>query len=342
MSNKIQTINIFLNSKNRDVDFFNYVSAGTPNFLAYCGWNLRQMIKKTSQNSYFTIAMKTIILPFSFNNISTSNRNFVFEWGLTGYSIDVNIGNPNILQLLDDIKAKILALAPALTNLITLVYNSAGNTVTITNLSGLTFQFLFLNNFIGRMLGFQSNLVISPSTSASSAININVNPCENIFVRCDNLAFTSSYESLVSKNNISDIIGIIPIQVASGNYINYSGNSFETRLNDNSIDYIQLYLTSIEDDDHILDLKLDWTIHLEINEYKSDTSTLSEQIDLRPIEQPIMTQQPQPQQPQPQQPQETPQENTLVNEELLLKQREEQLEKQLRGLLLKKKINRQE
>jgi len=157
----------------------------------------------------------------------------------------------------------------------------------------------------------------------------------------------------VSKNNISDIIGIIPIQVASGNYINYSGNSFETRLNDNSIDYIQLYLTSIEDDDHILDLKLDWTIQLQIKEYQNKYSSLSEQIDLRPIEQPIMSQpsraEPQPQpQPQPQaQPQPQPQteplvENTLINEELALKQREHQLEEQLRGLLLKKKINRQE
>jgi hypothetical protein len=279
--NKLNTYNIFLNSKNRDVDYFNYVSAGTPNFLAYCGWYLKQLIKKTTSDSYFTISVKSLVLPFSFNNISTTNNSFVFIWGLTGYAINVDIGNPNILQLLDDIKAKILTLAPTLTNLITFVYNSSSNTVTINNLSGTTMEFLFLNNFIGRMLGFLTNLIISPSTSASSAININVNPCENIFIRCDNLSFYGSYESLVSKSNISDIIAMIPIQTSSGNYIIYNdSSSFETRINDDKIDFIQLYLTSIEDDDHILDLKLDWTIHVQINEYKNNNNN---NINLQPI-----------------------------------------------------------
>ena len=44
--------------------------------------------------------------------------------------------------------------------------------------------------------------------------------------------------------------------------------AFETRLNDDKIDYIQLYLTSAVDDDHILSLNRDWSVHLQINEYK--------------------------------------------------------------------------
>ena len=288
MNNKLQTVNIFLNSKNRDSDYYNLVTSGTPNYLAYCGWYLKKMISKTYINSYFTISLKSLILPFSFDNISTLNKSFIVEYLSTPYTINVEEGNPNITQLLTDIKNKILVAIPSiLTTDLTFSYSSYTQTISILNNTGNTMIFNFNNNFIGKMLGFTSNKTILTGNTTTSDININVNPLECVFVRSDNLSFTSSYESIVEKSNISDIIAIIPIQVSSGNYITYNDNgAFETRLNDDKIDYIQLYLTSAVDDDHLLSLNRDWTVHLQINEYKIDNGY---NIDLNPINTPART-----------------------------------------------------
>ena len=268
--NRIQTVNIFLNSKNRDTDFYNLITSGTPNYLAYCGWYLKKMISKTYKNSYFTISLKSLILPFSFDNISALNKTFVFTYLSVPYTISVEEGNPNITQLLTDIKNKILTAIPSiLTNNLTFSYSSYTQTISIYNNTGNTMIFNFNDNFIGKMLGFTSNITILTGNTATSTININVNPLECIFVRSDNLSFASSYESIVEKSNISDIIAMVPVQVSSGNYITYNDSgAFETRLNDDKIDYIQLYLTSAVDDDHILSLNRDWSVHLQINEYK--------------------------------------------------------------------------
>lgn len=322
----LQSYNIFLNSKNRDVDYYNYISSGTPNYLAYCGWNLKQIIKKTSLSSYFTISVKSLILPFSFDNISTLNKTFEIQYLSSYFTISLEEGNPNITQLITDIKNKIILAVPALTGFFTISYDSASQTISILNTSPNTLTIYFQNNFIGKMCGFTTNLVLTTNNILSSNININVNPLECIFVRSDNLSFSSSYESIVSKNNISDIIAIIPIQVSSGNYIVYNdSSSFESKLNDDRIDNISLYLTSAVDDDHILSLNLNWTIQLQINEYKFENGAL-EKINLNPIEEPL---------PLIKQNKINDEQGEEIN---FLKNKEKELEKQLNDLLLKKKI----
>ena len=327
----LNSYNIFLNSKNRDVDYYNYVSSGTPNYLSYCGWNLKQMIKKTNPLSYFTISVKSLILPFSFDNISVLNKTFLFTYNSTPYTISVAEGNPNINQLLTDIKSKILLSVPSITSTeLTLTYLSSSQTISIVNgtLFNMTFGF-GSNNFIGSMLGFTNNTTILSGQTATSTTNINVNPLECIFVRSDNLSFSSSYESIIGRNNISDILAIIPIQVSSGNYIVYNDSSaFESRLNDDRIDNISLYLTSAVDDDHILSLTLNWTIQLQINEYRGE-NTLIDKINLNPIE-PIKNK--------------TEilglEDNQAQGKEEItfLQNKEKELEKQLKDLILKKKL----
>ena len=278
---RLQTYNIYLNTANRDVDYYNLISSGTPNYLAYAGWYLKKMIHKTSKNSYFTISVKNLILPFSFNNIGTLNNTFQIVYNLITYTIVVNKGNPNIQQLIDDVKTKILSSVPALVGLFTIVYNPYDNTITFSNQSANTIDFLFINNFIGKMLGFTTNVQCLPLSTLTSQITINVNPLQNVYVRSDNLTFSNSYESVVDKNDISDIIAIVPIYSTSGNFIVFNDSSnFETRLGDDSIDFISLYLTSAVDNDHLIDLFLDWTIHLQINEYALPTNN----INLNPIE----------------------------------------------------------
>lgn len=325
---QLQSYNIFLNSKNRTTDFSNLITSGTPNFLAYCAWNLKSIIKKTSLSSYFTISVKSLILPFSFDNISTLNKTFTFTFLSIPHTITVEEGNPNITQLIADIKAKILSAVPAiLTADLTFTFSSAGQTISILNNTANPMAFGFgSNNFIGKMLGFTLNTTVAGGGgTATSDININVNPLECVFVRSDNLSFASSYESIVTKSNISDIIAMIPIVVASGNYIVYNdSSSFESRLNDDRIDNISLYLTSAVDDDHLLSLTLDWTIQIQINEYKIENSSI-DRIDLNPMTE--ATKQPQ---------------DPLKTEKDFLRQKEADLQRELEALELKRKLKKKE
>ena len=316
---KLQIYNIYLNTANRDVDYYNLVSSGTPNYLAYAGWYLKKMIHKTSKNSYFTISVKNLILPFTFNNIGTLNNTFNIVYNSITYPIVVNKGNPNIQQLIDDIKTKILTSIPALVGLFTIVYNSYDNTITFSNQSINSIDFLFSNNYIGKMLGFNTTVQCLSLNTLTSNITINVNPLQNVYVRSDNLTFGNSYESLVSKNDISDIIAIVPILSTSGNYIIFQDSSnFETRLGDESIDYISLYLTSAIDNDHLTDLLLDWTIHLQINEYALPTNN----INLNPIE--TFTS--------------NIAEPSLSQDEAFLIERRKELERQLKEVKMKKQL----
>jgi hypothetical protein len=131
------------------------------------------MISKTYINSYFTISLKSLILPFSFDNISTLNKSFILEYLSTPYTINVEEGNPNITQLLTDIKNKILVAIPSiLTTDLTFTYSSYTQTISIFNNTGNTMIFNFNNNFIGKMLGFTSNKTILTGNTTTSDINI--------------------------------------------------------------------------------------------------------------------------------------------------------------------------
>ena len=318
----LQSYNIYLNTANRDVDYYNFISSGTPNYLAYAGWYLKKMISKTSKNSYFTLSVKHVILPFTFSNIGSLNKTFQIIYNSITYNIIVEEGNPNVQQLIDDIKTKILSAVPALIGLFTIVYNSYDNTITFNNQSGLTIDFLFNGNYIGKSLGFLTNAQCLPVSSLKSQITLNVNQLQNVYIRSDNLTFTNSYESIVSKNNISDIISIIPIFVSSGNYIIFQDSSnFETRLGDDKIDYISLYLTSGIDDDHLLNLFLDWTIHLQINEYNIEQNN---NINFNPSQNTLTI---------------SNKDNIQTQEEEYLKKRKIDLENEIKEINLRKSLN---
>ncbi|MCJ7764362.1 MAG: hypothetical protein MUP09_00260 [Thiovulaceae bacterium] len=317
----LQSYNIYLNTANRDVDYYNFISSGTPNYLAYAGWYLKKMISKTSKNSYFTLSVKNVIIPFTFNNIGSFNKTFQIIYNSITYNIIVDEGNPNIQQLIDDIKTKILSAIPSLVGLFTILYNSYDNTITFNNQSVLTIDFLFTNNYIGKSLGFLTNAQCLPNSSLKSQITINVNQLQNVYIRSDNLTFTNSYESIVSKNNISDIISIIPILVSSGNYIVFQDSSnFETRLGDDKIDFIRLYLTSGIDDDHLLNLYLDWTIHLQINEYSIEQNN---NINFNPSQNNLTL---------------SNKDNIPTQEEEYLKKRKIDLENEIKEITLRKNI----
>ena len=317
---RVNTYNIFLNSKNRDDNYYNIITSGTMNYLAWCSWNLRKVIVRNNPFTYFTISVKNMILPFTFDTIGSLNKTFNIVYNGITYNIACNEGTPNITQLLTDIKAKIVAVIPSLSTTLSFTYNSSDLTITITNTSSYDITFAFNNNFIGKMLGFTTDInVLNTTGIETSNININVNPLECVFVRSDNLTFISSYESIVDKSNISDIIALIPIQVSSGNYIVYNDTgAFETRLGDDRIDRISIYLTSAIDDDHLLNLNRDWTIHIQINEYSYE-NTLAKNIDFNKVEQ-------------------TENKDELQDEKKYLDMKERDLENKLEEMILKKTL----
>ena len=135
--------------------------------------------------------------------------------------------------------------------------------------SSVAIEFLYSSsiNWVGLMLGFTSSFNFSNVVVATSNQNVNVSPAKTLFVRSTTLLQSQNYESIIGKNNFSDIIGQIPIYQGSQSWINfYDSNNFFSRLNNIAIDTINIYLTDATNDNEILNLTLDSFYALEIQE----------------------------------------------------------------------------
>jgi hypothetical protein len=137
------------------------------------------------------------------------------------------------------------------------------------------------------MLGFQSNITFTNSSTTTSSQQVNVSQVKNLFFRCDNMITSSNYESISSKSVQSDILEVIPIMVGINNYINFTPNNINyNKITNNVISNVSVYLS---DDESIfgdsVPLLLNWTFALKIRERQSNLNGLLP--DNNPINKPI-------------------------------------------------------
>jgi hypothetical protein len=92
-----------------------------------------------------------------------------------------------------------------------------------------------------------------------------VTPVQKLFIRSTNLLQYDSRESIIETDVNSDIIGVIPITNQPGAWISMQGNTFTSRVNNQSIDGLEIYLS--DDQNYTLDLGgLDWSFRMTITE----------------------------------------------------------------------------
>ena len=264
----LNTYNLFLDSGQRDTS-----STGTP---ASYSLFLSKPISKSVKSSMFRVKIIQACIPFSFTEINNTNNLISYSFNGTPYSFTIPVGSYNINSLLLLIRQFLEAAHSILldftfnssTNLATLAF-SAGNIGTLDVVIPTTGG----NEPVMRQLGFTNTTVVfsyvfgNPNVIATSNQSVNVSPSKNIYIRSNNLLQPNSQEAIVTKCRTSNIIGIVPINVSFGNYINfYNTQTFGVDIGNETIDLIDIYLSDSNNSDVIVGLLLNWTITIQIEE----------------------------------------------------------------------------
>lgn len=268
MSSVLKTYNLFLDSSQRDSS-----STGTP---ASFSLFLSNPISKSVKSSTFRIKIIQACIPFSFTEINNSNNIISYLFNGTPFTFSIPVGSYNIDSLLLLIRQ---FLESAHSIFLDFTFNSSTNLATLaftnTNIGNkdISISTSGANEPVMRQLGFVNTTVLFscvgglPTIIATSNQSVNVSPSKNIYIRSNNLIQPNSQEAIITKCRPSNIIGIVPINVPFGNYINfYNTQTFGVDIGNETIDFIDVFLSDSNNSNVIVGLLLNWTITIQIEE----------------------------------------------------------------------------
>lgn len=281
----LKNYNLFIDSSQRDEG----------SFPSYFSIILRKPITKTKQSSYFRVRIPSLVIPFSFSQVNSKNNVLNYTFNSVSFSITVPSGNYSITDLLTQIQTliqsnnncKLLFTYNPSTSITTLGFDT-GNLIT----SQIVMNYSSNNIILMKMMGFTQNVVYSYNAITNAYVNavgnqvVNVSPSKTLFIRSDTLIQNSNYESLVSRNDTTDILLQIPIMTSFNTYINYNEPSSEmwSEINNSSVDKINLYISDATSNDELPADSglLNWFCHINIQEIYRD-----EEINVNHITNPI-------------------------------------------------------
>lgn len=267
MSSVLKTYNLFLDSSQRDSS-----STGTP---ASFSLFLSNPISKSVKTSTFRIKIIQACIPFSFTEINNSNNLISYLYNSVPFTFTIPVGSYNITSLLSFIKS-VFETAHSL--LLVFTFNESTNLATLafdgtnTGIQSIEISTGGGNEPVMRQLGFVNTTVIFsfnvfPNVIATSNQSVNVSPSKNIYIRSNNLIQPNSQEAIISKCRPSNILGIIPINVPFGNYINfYNTQTFGVDIGNELIDFIDIFLSDSNNSNVIIGLLLNFTITIQLEE----------------------------------------------------------------------------
>ena len=270
----INTYNFYLNSKNRDT--------GNPENSNYFLSRVISLID--SQKTHFQICIKSVEIPYSFNQINNNNNTIQYtaNYITPGHthsiisSFKIDNGNYNINTFLTDMTIQLVIdlnlqlTTTFLNNQFSFIYNpSTCKTYFTTIISGLTIEILLSYNlFISKMLGFTTSIIIQNNINSISQNKIEIAPITNLYIRSENMVVgKNNFESIITKNISSDIITKIPVRTLPNSYIYLVDGNTENFISNTELSIINLYLTDNQNENYLFNLEgLNWSCHLEIKE----------------------------------------------------------------------------
>ena len=265
---EVARYNVFINSSKRLSGTTTYFNVG-----------LKQPLKLKNSTNYWTCRIASVNIPHSFKTINSTNNTLqiTITRGImtSNHILTIPDGNYSISTLLSTIQNLINAIFQSVysyTPSFSFTYNPNTQYVTL-GISGdattTTISFTFLNNFVGRMMGFITNQTIgfSPTLTATSSQSVLVNPISYLCLRSDTLIQNQAYESIVEQDVQSDILAKIPIIDLPKSWIYYEP-PISVALTNKVIDRIQVYLTNNLTYD-LVDLNgLEWAFTIVFTEVK--------------------------------------------------------------------------
>ena len=274
-------INIYVNSKNRKSD------ESPSNFSVI----IPDSLLKCNSDEYFTLSINSFYCYNDFYqcNINCNSFKIIFRTNLnavyltTNYTL--NVGNPNVYDLITDINTK-------LSGILTCTYNEIKNKITYTRTYAQTTN--YFNMYIlcvnsGSFFGLNNNvetLILTTGTESTYPININTIKALSIGIDGDISFNYNNMESNLTNSlyKASDLIFQMGLNVPRGYLLDYQnvdgGDSF--RYNLGNKDRIKYFILSVYDQDGntITDMT-DYIIHIQftINKKSSSESLLKSLID---------------------------------------------------------------
>jgi hypothetical protein len=274
-------INIYVNSKNRKSD-------ETPSNFSVI---IPDGLIKVNNDEYFTLSVNSFYCYNDFYqcNVNCNNFNIVFRTDLNvvylTQKFNLNIGNPNIYDLINDINSK-------LSGYLTCSYDNIKNKITYTRTytqtSNYHSMFIYPINS-GGFFGFNNNVeTLISSSGTTSTYPININTIRALSVGIDgDISFSNNNMESNLNNSVykaSDLIFQTAVNVPKGYLITYQnidgGDSFKYTLGNN--DRIKYFILSVYDQDGntITDMT-DYIIHIQftINKKSQQEQLLKTLID---------------------------------------------------------------
>ena len=267
-------INIYINSKNRKVD----ETASNFSIIIPDG------LLRVNKDEYFTMSVNSFYCYNDFYQCNGNSNSFklIFRNNLNVESLNqtyyLNIGNPNIFDIISDINNK-------LSIYLTCTYDNIKNKITYTRIYAATTT--FYNMFIypinsGRFFGLNNNietLIMSSNTISTNPININSIIALSIGIDGDISFNNNNMESSINNSvyKASDLIFQTSVNVPKGYLIDYQnidgGDSFKFTLGNH--DRIKYFILSVYDQDGntITDMT-DYIIHIQFTVNKKSQQEL--------------------------------------------------------------------
>jgi len=268
-------INIYVNSKNRKSD------ESPSNFSVI----IPDGLLKCDANEYFSLSVNSFYCYNDFYqcNINSNSFKIIFRTNLNAVYLttnyNLNIGNPNVYDLMIDINSK-------LSGYLTCTYNEIKNKITYTRTYAQTTN--YYNMYIycvnsGSFFGLTNNvetLILTTGTESTYPININTIKALSIGIDGDISFNYNNMESNLTNSlyKASDLIFQMGLNVPRGYLLDYQnvdgGDSFCFNLGNK--DRIKYFILSVYDQDgNTISDMTDYIIHMQftINK-KNQTNTL--------------------------------------------------------------------
>ena len=274
-------LNIYVNSKNRKSD-------ETPSNFSVI---IPDGLLRVNKDEYFTLSVNSF---YCYNDFYQSNINSNYFTLIFKNSSNVvyltqklylNVGNPNIYDLISDINSK-------LSGCLTCTYDNIKNKITYTRIYTQTSNYytMYINAInSGCFFGFNNNvetLISSTGTECTNPININSIRALSVGIDGDISFNNNNMESNLNNSvyKASDLIFQTSVNVPKGYLIDYQnidgGDSFKYTLGNN--DRIKYFILSVYDQDGntITDMT-DYIIHIQftINKKSQQEILLKSLID---------------------------------------------------------------
>ena len=273
-------INIFVSSKNRKSD------ESPSNFSVI----IPDGLLKVNKDEYFTMSVNAFYCYNDFYqcNINSNYFTLIFRNNLNviyvTQKIYLNVGNPNVYDLISDINSK-------LSGYLTCTYDNIKNKITYTRIYTQTSNYynMYINTInSGSFFGLTDNVETLISFSGTeSTYPININTIRVLTIIDGDISFTNNNMESNINNSVykaSDLIFQTSVNVPKGYLINYQntdgGENFKYTLGNN--DRIKYFILSVYDQDgKTLTDMTDYIIHMQftINKKSQQEILLKSLID---------------------------------------------------------------